>query len=166
MANLKLLLIFSTLLSISIASATSEYVSKAFHVCNPDRFTSLGLDISAFPYCNESLPYYERAKDLVGSMSLKEKVAQLGNKAKGALRIGLPPYEWWSEALHGVSKTGPGTFFNATIPGATSFPTVILSAASFNESLWNAIGQVYLLSFSHSLIILYVYLYIHTWRQR
>ncbi|KAL6311930.1 hypothetical protein AAG906_013203 [Vitis piasezkii] len=44
-------------------------------------------------------------------------------------------YEWWSQALHGVSYVGPGTHFNSVVPGATSFPQVILTAASFYASL-------------------------------
>ncbi|KAK1290990.1 putative beta-D-xylosidase 5 [Acorus calamus] len=115
--------------------------SAAFHVCDPVRFSQLGLDMSVFRYCDKSLPYHVRAKDLIDSMTLPEKAVQLGNKAYGVPRLGLPPYEWWSEALHGVSSTGPGTWFNSTVPGATSFPTVILSTASFNESLWKTIGQ-------------------------
>ncbi|KAJ6741054.1 SUGAR HYDROLASE-RELATED [Salix purpurea] len=41
----------------------------------------------------------------------------------------------------GVSNVGPGTFFDDLIPGSTSFPTVITTAAAFNESLWKVIGQ-------------------------
>ncbi|RXH98991.1 hypothetical protein DVH24_011316 [Malus domestica] len=64
------------------------------------------------------------------------------NNAKGVPRLGLPKYEWWSEALHGVSNVGPRTYFDDLIPGATSFPTVILTTAAFNQSLWKQIGQV------------------------
>ncbi|XP_052206829.1 probable beta-D-xylosidase 5 [Diospyros lotus] len=99
-----------------------------------------------FGFCDSSLPYPVRVKDLVDRMTLQEKAQQLGDTATGVPRIGLPAYEWWSEALHGVADTGqPGskaTFFDDQIPGATSFPTVILTAASFNESLWKTIGQV------------------------
>ncbi|XP_058111023.1 probable beta-D-xylosidase 5 [Magnolia sinica] len=117
--------------------------SNFTHVCDSSRFASLGLHMAEFAYCDKSLPYSIRAKDLVDSMTISEKVAQLGNKAYGVARLGLPMYEWWSEALHGVANTGPGTHFdNNSIPGATSFPTVILTAASFNESLWKTIGQV------------------------
>ncbi|KAF9690182.1 hypothetical protein SADUNF_Sadunf01G0169100 [Salix dunnii] len=56
--------------------------------------------------------------------------------------LGIPRYEWWSEALHGVSYVGPGTRFSSVLPGATSFPQVILTAASFNTSLFEAIGKV------------------------
>lgn len=97
---------------------------------------------SNYTFCNTSLTYSERAKDLVSRLTLQEKVQQLVNTAAGIPRLGVPAYEWWSEALHGVSNTGPGVHFNATVPGATSFPAVILSAASFNASLWYTLGQV------------------------
>lgn len=96
---------------------------------------------SKFPFCNTSLSYQDRAKDLVSRLTLQEKVKQLVSGSAGIPRLGVPAYEWWSEALHGVSNVGPGTRFNATVPGATSFPAVILSAASFNASLWYKMGQ-------------------------
>ncbi|XP_068655867.1 beta-xylosidase/alpha-L-arabinofuranosidase 1-like [Aristolochia californica] len=96
-----------------------------------------------YSFCNKSLPFSLRAKDLVDQMTLEEKALQLGNTAFGVARLGLLSYEWWSEALHGVSNVGPGTRFDKNIvPGATSFPTPILSAAAFNEKLWKTIGQV------------------------
>ncbi|ESQ47931.1 hypothetical protein EUTSA_v10022061mg [Eutrema salsugineum] len=95
-----------------------------------------------YGFCNVSLSYEARAKDLVSRLSLKEKVQQLVNRATGVPRLGVPPYEWWSEALHGVSDVGPGVRFNGTVPGATSFPAVILTAASFNTSLWLKMGEV------------------------
>lgn len=123
---------------------------KYSYVCDPARFDSLHLDVKAFSYCNTSLPFSSRVKDLIGRMTLPEKVLQLGDYAKGAPRIGLPEYKWWSEALHGISSIGNGpanspshaTHFDSVVPGATSFPTPVLSAASFNETLWNIIGQV------------------------
>ncbi|KAK9147121.1 hypothetical protein Sjap_007024 [Stephania japonica] len=111
-------------------------------VCDAGRLGSQGLDVTKLGYCEKSLSYYDRAKMLVDGMTLDEKVQQLGDRAAGVARLGLPPYLWWSEALHGVSDTGHGTVFNATVPGATSFPTVIVTAATFNESLWKTIGQV------------------------
>ncbi|XP_019054811.1 PREDICTED: probable beta-D-xylosidase 2 [Nelumbo nucifera] len=103
---------------------------------------STRLDVSNFVFCNKSLPLEARAKDLVDRMSLSEKTQQLGNSAAGVPRLGLPSYEWWSEALHGVTSSGRGTHFDQAVPGGTSFPTVILSAASFNASLWKNMGQV------------------------
>lgn len=97
---------------------------------------------STYGFCNTSLAYTDRAKDIVSRLTLQEKVRQLVNSASGIPRLGVPAYEWWSEALHGVSNTGPGVRFNATVPGATSLPAVILSAASFNVSLWYTLGKV------------------------
>ncbi|KAJ0093203.1 hypothetical protein Patl1_24930 [Pistacia atlantica] len=57
-------------------------------------------------------------------------------------RLGIQGYEWWSEALHGVSNVGPGTKFGGAFPRATSFPQVITTAASFNQSMWEEIGRV------------------------
>ncbi|KAL6850019.1 hypothetical protein ACP4OV_020646 [Aristida adscensionis] len=110
-------------------------------VCDPARFAALGLAMSAFPYCDASLPYGARVRDLVGRLALEEKVRNLGDRAEGAPRVGLPPYLWWGEALHGVSDVGPGgTWFGDVVPGATSFPLVITTAAAFNETLWRAVG--------------------------
>lgn len=100
------------------------------------------VDVKKFSFCDKSLSHSARAKDLVSRLSLSEKVQQLVNSARGIPRLGVPAYEWWSEALHGVSNTGPGVHFNETVPGATSFPAVLLSAASFNASLWYMMGQV------------------------
>jgi beta-D-xylosidase 4 len=97
-------------------------------------------ETSQFPFCNTSLSYVDRAKDLVSRLTLQEKVQQIVNDATGISRLGVPPYQWWSEALHGVAVSR-GANFNATVPGATSFPAVILSAASFNKTLWYKMGQ-------------------------
>ncbi|TXG64130.1 hypothetical protein EZV62_011124 [Acer yangbiense] len=100
-------------------------------------------ETSQFLFCDTSISYEERAKDLVSRLTLKEKVRQLVDDSTGVARLGVPAYKWWNEALHGVSSVGRGNVhFNATVPGATSFPAVILSAASFNVSLWFKMGQV------------------------
>ena len=88
------------------------------HVCDPARFAALGFDMKDFVYCNSSLPYDVRVKDLLDRMTLEEKATNVIYKAAGVERIGLPPYQWWSEALHGVSSVsinGP-TFFDETVP--------------------------------------------------
>lgn len=135
--------VFFTLLTLSAAvrplSKRSPSLQHSFSQVPP---VCSNVDISGLQFCNTSLPYDVRAKDLVDSMTLEEKAHQLGNKATGVPRLGIPPYQWWSEALHGVSTSGPGTFFNGTVPAATSFPTPLSSTASFNESLWRTLGQV------------------------
>ncbi|KAL6008782.1 hypothetical protein ACLOJK_022008 [Asimina triloba] len=142
MDNILLLPIFLLLSISSSAYKPCDANIDQSYVCNDARFASIGLNMSSFAFCDKTLPLDRRAKDLVDSMTLDEKVAQLGNTARGVQRLGLPPYEWWSEALHGVSNVGPGTKFNKDVPAATSFPTPILTTASFNETLWRTIGEV------------------------
>ncbi|KAL8232626.1 hypothetical protein R6Q57_002404 [Mikania cordata] len=95
----------------------------------------------SYPFCKLTSPISTRVKDLVSRLTLDEKISQLVNTAPVIPRLGIPAYEWWSEALHGVSNTGFGIFFNSTIKSATSFPQVILTAASFDARLWYQIGQ-------------------------
>ncbi|KAH0988882.1 hypothetical protein GBA52_000365 [Prunus armeniaca] len=97
---------------------------------------------SSFGFCDTSLAIDLRVADLVQRLTLQEKIGFLVNSAGSVSRLGIPKYEWWSEALHGVSNVGPGTKFTNVVPGATSFPQVILTAASFNASLFEAIGRV------------------------
>ena len=69
-------------------------------------------------------------------MSLAEKIAQLDTDAPAIPSLGLNPYNWWSEATHGVSHV------NATgvTPASTNFPMPITLAAAFNRSLLSATG--------------------------
>ncbi|KAF3658298.1 putative beta-D-xylosidase 7 [Capsicum annuum] len=96
---------------------------------------------SAFPFCNASLAISQRAKDLVSRLTVDEKILQLVHTAPAIPRLGISAYQWWSEGLHGVSKSGRGMSFNGTIKGATQFPQVILTASAFDENLWYRIAQ-------------------------
>lgn len=98
--------------------------------------------LAGYGFCDKSLSVEDRVADLVKRLTLQEKIGNLVNSAVNVSRLGIPKYEWWSEALHGVSNIGPGTHFSSVVPGATSFPMPILTAASFNSSLFEAIGRV------------------------
>ncbi|KAK3419891.1 hypothetical protein EUGRSUZ_G00649 [Eucalyptus grandis] len=111
---------------------------KPVFACDVDGNPSL----AAFGFCNTSLGVEARVADLVQRLTLQEKVGFLVSGAGNVDRLGIPKYEWWSEALHGVSYVGPGTKFSSLVPGATSFPQVILTAASFNATLFETIGKV------------------------
>ncbi|KAH9619045.1 hypothetical protein KSS87_007876 [Heliosperma pusillum] len=129
------LIIALILVSISITNITSAWARAPF-ACDPTNGLTRSLR-----FCRVGLPIHARVQDLVGRLNLQEKVRLLVNNAAGVPRLGLQGYEWWSEALHGVSNVGPGTKFQGAFPAATSFPQVITTAASFNASLWQAIGQ-------------------------
>ncbi|XP_062220354.1 probable beta-D-xylosidase 7 [Phragmites australis] len=94
------------------------------------------------PFCDVRLPVDRRADDLVSRMTVDEKISQLGDQSPAIARLGVPAYKWWSEALHGVSNAGRGIHLDGPLRAATSFPQVILTAASFNPHLWYRIGQV------------------------
>lgn len=95
-------------------------------------------------FCNARLPVEDRARDLVSRLTVDEKVSQLVNTAAAVPRLGVPAYQWWSEALHGVAfidGVPQGMRFNGAVRSATSFPQVILTASSFDAQLWYRIGQ-------------------------
>jgi beta-glucosidase len=73
-----------------------------------------------------------RAKELVSQMSLEEKVSQMLYNAAAVPRLGIPSYNWWNEALHGVARAGV----------ATMFPQAIALAATFDEELAQAVADV------------------------
>lgn len=131
----------------STLNAVEDGIPHYLHVCEPSRFQTLGLDMADFAFCDKSLSFEVRAKDLVDRLTLVEKAQQLGDHNGTFIeRLGFPKYMWWSEALHGVADVGAEgggvSFFDSVVPGATSFPNVILTAASFNQTLWNTIGKV------------------------
>jgi beta-glucosidase len=80
---------------------------------------------TSFPFRNPSLPLDERVNDLVSRMTLQEKADQLLYTAPAIPRLGIPSYNWWNEALHGVARAGY----------ATVFPQSITIANSWDESL-------------------------------
>ncbi|KAM1023556.1 hypothetical protein ACFX2A_045413 [Malus domestica] len=112
-------------------------VASEFFACNPKDAVTKDLT-----FYRVTLPVQDRVRDLLGRLTLEEKVKLLVKTALHVPRLGIKGYEWWSEALHGVSNMGPGTKFGRDFPSATSFPQVITTAASFNASLWEAIGRV------------------------
>jgi beta-glucosidase len=80
------------------------------------------------PYLDTKLTPAERAHDLVGRMTLDEKVAQLEDWATAIPRLGIPDYQTWNEALHGVARAGYATVFPQAIGmGATWDPAIVLS---------------------------------------
>lgn len=88
--------------------------------------------VSIMPVCAETFPYQnpdlspaERASDLCSRLTLEEKALLMRNSSPAIPRLGIPAYDWWSEALHGIGRNGT----------ATVFPSCIGMAASFDDNL-------------------------------
>ena len=86
--------------------------------------------LAAQTYRNPDLPVEQRAADLVQRMTLEEKAAQMQNAAPAIPRLGVPAYDYWNEALHGVARAGE----------ATVFPQAIAMAATWDKDLFHAEG--------------------------
>jgi beta-glucosidase len=72
-------------------------------------------------YADASYPIEERVDDLVSRMSVEEKIAQMGSTAPAIERLGIPQYNWWNEALHGVARAGIATVFPQAIGLASTW---------------------------------------------
>lgn len=75
--------------------------------------------------------FRKKAAALVAQMTLEEKVGQTLYNAPAVERLGIPAYNWWNEALHGVARAGT----------ATVFPQAIGAAATFDEELLKKMGE-------------------------
>ena len=73
----------------------------------------------------------KRAEELVSKMTVEEAASQLRFDAPAIERLGVPEYNWWNEALHGVARAGT----------ATSFPQSIALGATFDQELLGKIGE-------------------------
>lgn len=81
-----------------------------------------GQTISKYPYQDTSLTYAERVENLISLLTPEEKVGLMMNKSVSIDRLGIPSYNWWSEACHGVRQSD-----------YTVFPQPIGMAAAFNS---------------------------------
>ena len=98
-------------------------------------------------YLNPDLSPERRAADIVSRMTLEEKVLQMQNTAPAIPRLGVPAYDWWNEALHGVARAGLATVFPQAIGLAATWDTDLMhrvadtisteARAKYNEALRN-----------------------------
>lgn len=92
-----------------------------------DAFTvSAQQSTVTFPFRNPSLPLEERVNDLLTRMTLQEKADQLLYTAPAIPHLGIPSYNWWNEALHGVARSGYATVFPQSITIANSWDETLL----------------------------------------
>lgn len=89
-------------------------------------------DLPSVPrYLDPAQPLEGRVQDLVSRLTLEEKTALTKNTTPGVPRLGIPKYDWWNEALHGVARAGE----------ATVFPQAIGMAAMWDEALMRQIAH-------------------------
>ncbi len=91
---------------------------------------SANIHAQQFPYQDPSLPVEQRVEDLLSRLTLDEKISLMMNGSPAIDRLGIPQFNWWSEALHGVGRNGVSTVF----------PSCIGMACSFDEDL---VGRIY-----------------------
>jgi beta-D-xylosidase 4 len=116
---------------IFITSAIADNQTNIFPDCKSG-------PLASFPICNQSVPVHQRAVDLISRMTIQEKANWLSNTVQPVPRLGLPSYQWWNEALHGVIYRKQHNGF----PEATSFPAPINLAATFNMNLVHQIANI------------------------
>ncbi|MGN6340978.1 MAG: glycoside hydrolase family 3 C-terminal domain-containing protein [Ginsengibacter sp.] len=85
-----------------------------------------------YPFQNPALSIDARVNDLVSRLTLEEKVNQMLNSTPAIERLGIPPYDWWNESLHGVART--------KYP-VTSYPQAIAMAATFDVKAMKQMGD-------------------------
>ena len=86
------------------------------------------LPVSAqqLPYQNSQLPAAQRADDLLKRLTIDEKVNLMMDTSPAIPRLGIPQFQWWNEALHGVGRNGFATVFPITMAMAASWDDALL----------------------------------------
>lgn len=92
-----------------------------------------GFNQQTMPFKDPGLPLEERVNDLVSRLTLQEKVLLMKYNSPAIPRLGIPAYNWWNEALHGVARTKEKV---------TVFPQAIGMAATFDRDALHRMGDM------------------------
>ena len=92
----------------------------AFH------FSVLASVAQPLPYQDSKLTAAQRADDLLGRLTLEEKASLMMDTSPAIPRLGIPQFQWWNEALHGVGRNGYATVFPITMAMAASWDDALL----------------------------------------
>lgn len=86
-----------------------------------------------YPFRNPDLPLELRVRDVISRLTLEEKVEMMKYTSPAIPRLGIPAYNWWNEALHGVARTREKV---------TVFPQAIGMAATFDTEAMQKMGDI------------------------
>ncbi len=86
----------------------------------------LAVSQTKFQFQNSSLSTQERVENLLSEMTIQEKMEQMRYQSPAIERLGIPQYNWWNEALHGVARAGYATVFPQSISIAASWDTDLI----------------------------------------
>ncbi|NPD82519.1 glycoside hydrolase family 3 protein [Prevotella sp. PINT] len=101
----------------------------------PKRLTLMALGVAmtfsataqtTYPYQNTALTPEQRADDLIGRLTLEEKARLMIDVSGPVERLGIKPFQWWNETLHGVARNGFATVFPITMGMAASWDDALL----------------------------------------
>jgi beta-glucosidase len=116
-------------------------------------WTQTGTSQTTPIYMDSSLQVAKRVNDLVGRMTLEEKVSQMQNHAVAIPRLNVPEYDWWSEGLHGIARSGYATVFPQAIGLAATWDVPLMhtvattisteARAKNSEALRQGIHSIY-----------------------
>ncbi len=81
---------------------------------------------ATLPFRNPDVPMDARIDDLIGRLTLEEKVSLMVERAGSIDRLGIPQFPWWNEALHGVARAGRATVFPQAIGLAATWDTELV----------------------------------------
>lgn len=76
---------------------------------------TMSVSAQTLPYQNPDLPFEERADDLLKRLTLEEKVKLMMDSSPAIERLGIPQFQWWNEALHGLGRNGFATVYPITM---------------------------------------------------
>ena len=87
---------------------------------------ALTASAQQLPYQNPKLTASQRADDLLSRLTLEEKVSLMMDTSPAIPRLGIPQFQWWNEALHGIGRNGYATVFPITMAMAASWDDALL----------------------------------------
>jgi beta-glucosidase-like glycosyl hydrolase len=91
------------------------------------------------PFCDTTLNLTMRVEDYQQRIPVEAQIQMMGNKAAGYDPLSIPPYQWWSEGLHGSME--PCVSSNGTCACPTSFPCPSALGTALNTTLYRLVGQ-------------------------